>query len=109
MAFPPADTTAIGAYYELSTDLIAREVMRRGHQPIWLRKAMFVIEVDGGLRGWNLTRCDITSTVGAQEGQPARLQAGRTASPNVALASFARLDSMRAIRGPSHRTRKVHR
>ncbi|NDL57423.1 hypothetical protein [Phytoactinopolyspora mesophila] len=63
-ARPPADAVEPGTYYELSTHLLALEVIRRGYQPRWLRKALFVVEIDGRVYGWNMTRCTITSTVG---------------------------------------------
>lgn len=63
---PPADQVELGESYELSTQLIALEVMRRGYEPVWLRRALFVVDVDGAVYGWNMTRCSITSTVGAE-------------------------------------------
>ncbi|WP_129669064.1 hypothetical protein [Phytoactinopolyspora endophytica] len=66
MGYPPAEEVPLGTYYELSTHLIALEVSRRGHEPIWLRKAAFVVDIDGVTHGWNMTRCAVTSTIGAE-------------------------------------------
>lgn len=52
--------------HELSTQLMAREVLSRGHEPRWLRNALFVIDVDGIVLGWNMTRCTVTSTIAAE-------------------------------------------
>ncbi|AYY11927.1 ATP-grasp domain-containing protein [Actinobacteria bacterium YIM 96077] len=65
MPFPPASEVELG-YYELSTHLIALEVMHRGYKPRWLRRAAFVVDIDGRVLGWNMTRCTITSTIGAE-------------------------------------------
>ena len=60
-------TTPLGTHFELSTHLIAREVIRRGHRDLrWLRPALFVARIGGRTHAWNMTRCGITSTIGAQ-------------------------------------------
>lgn len=67
MRDPDPLSTPLGTYYELSTHLIALEVIRRGWQPQFLRPALFFIQVNADrVLAWNMTRCSITSSVGAQ-------------------------------------------
>jgi hypothetical protein len=64
--FPRADLVPFGETFELSTHLIARDVIQRGYQPRWFRRALFVVNVAGRALAWNMTRCVVTSTVGVQ-------------------------------------------
>lgn len=64
--YPDPVTTPPGTHYELTTHLIALEVIARGWQPVWLRPALFVVDVDGRSLGWNMSRCTVTSTIGAE-------------------------------------------
>lgn len=64
---PDPMSTPYGTYFELSTHLIAREVIRRGYNDLyWLRPAMFLVRVGSQTIGWNMTRCTITSTLAAE-------------------------------------------
>lgn len=66
MDYPDPLSTPYGETFELSTHLIANEVIRRGGQPRWLRNALFTAEVDGRPLAFNMTRCPITSTVAGE-------------------------------------------
>lgn len=57
------DLTELGRNRALSSELLALEVERRGYEPRWIRRSLFVAEMDGTVQGFNLTRCNITSTI----------------------------------------------
>lgn len=64
---PDPMATPYGTHFELSTHLIARALISRGHDDLyWLRPGMFVARVNGHVIGWNMTRCSITSSIGAE-------------------------------------------
>jgi D-alanine-D-alanine ligase-like ATP-grasp enzyme len=63
--FPPADEVELG-YYELSTHLLALEVLRRGHRIHWVHRSYFTTRIDGNGLGFWCTRTNAGSTVAAK-------------------------------------------
>lgn len=63
--FPPADEVELG-YYELSTHLLAREVLRRGHRIRWIHRSYFTTRIRDQELGFWCTRTNSGSTVAAK-------------------------------------------
>lgn len=62
--FPKADEVELG-YYELSTHLLALEVLRRGGELNWIHRSLFTTVLDDRYLGFWCTRTNATAAVAA--------------------------------------------
>lgn len=62
--YPPADQVELG-YYELSTHLLALEVLRRGGVPQWIHRSLFTTVLDDRYLGFWCTRTNATAALAA--------------------------------------------
>lgn len=62
--YPDPMSTSYGEFYDLSTHLIAREVVSRGHTDLtWFERDLFMVEIGGRTYAWNKSQCNAVSTM----------------------------------------------
>lgn len=82
---PTADRVPLG-HYDLNAQLLAIELIERGYEPKWLRRNLFVIEVNGTRYGFSGAQTPTTSSVAVRIAKQKALAAEMLRESGVAVA-----------------------